>query len=36
MEYVGYVDGSITLRMYSHVTETIHDEVREKLNQINL
>ena len=36
MERVGHVDESITLRIYSHVTETIHDEVREKLNQINL
>ncbi|MFC3931496.1 tyrosine-type recombinase/integrase [Streptococcus dentapri] len=36
MERVGHVDESITLRIYSHVTQNIHDEVEEKLNQISL
>ena len=36
MERVGHVDESITLKVYSHVTQTIHDDVREKLNSINL
>lgn len=36
MERVGHVDESITLKVYSHVTQTIHNDVREKLNSINL
>lgn len=36
MERVGHVDESITLKVYSHVTKSIHDDVREKLNSINL
>lgn len=34
MERVGHVDESITLQVYSHVTDNINDDVREKLNQI--
>lgn len=34
MERVGHIDESITLTIYSHVTESIHNEVRVKLNQI--
>ena len=36
MERVGHRDESITLRIYSHVTKNIQDELREKLNQIHL
>jgi intTn5276 protein len=36
MERVGHRDESITLQVYSHVTENIQDEVRTKLNQIHL
>lgn len=36
MERVGHRDESITLRIYSHVTENIQDELKEKLNQIRL
>ncbi|HEM6145336.1 TPA: site-specific integrase [Streptococcus suis] len=36
MERVGHIDESITLKIYSHVTQNIHDEVKEKLNQISL
>ncbi|HFR5318283.1 TPA: site-specific integrase [Streptococcus equi subsp. zooepidemicus] len=36
MERVGHIDESITLKIYSHVTQNIHDEVRKKLNQISL
>lgn len=35
MERVGHVDESITLQVYSHVTENVQDAVREKLNQIS-
>ncbi|EGE54046.1 tyrosine-type recombinase/integrase [Streptococcus parauberis] len=35
MERVGHVDESITLKVYSHVTKSIHDDVRKKLNSIN-
>lgn len=36
MERVGHIDESITLRVYSHMTQNMHDEVKEKLNQISL
>ena len=36
MERVGHIDESITLRVYSHVTQNMHDEVKEKLNRISL
>lgn len=36
MERVGHIDESITLRVYSHVTQNMRDEVKEKLNQITL
>ena len=36
MERVGHRDESITLRIYSHITENIQDELKEKLNQIRL
>lgn len=36
MERVGHIDESTTLKIYSHVTQNMHDEVREKLNQISL
>lgn len=36
MERVGHRDESITLRIYSHVTKNIQDELREKLDQIHL
>nr|WP_270342931.1 hypothetical protein [Lactococcus lactis] len=36
MERVGYRDESITLRIYSHISGTIKNEISQKLNQINL
>lgn len=36
MERVGHIDESITLKIYSHVTQNMHDEVKKKLNQISL
>lgn len=36
MERVGHIDESITLKIYSHVTQNIHEEVRKKFNQISL
>ena len=36
MERVGHIDESITLRVYSHVTQNMHDDVKEKLNRISL
>lgn len=36
MERVGHRDESITLRIYSHISGTIKNEISQKLNQINL
>ena len=36
MERVGHRDESITLRIYSHVTENVQAEMRDKLNKIRL
>lgn len=34
MERVEHIDESITLKIYSYVTENINNEVRAKLNQL--
>ncbi|MEY8463489.1 tyrosine-type recombinase/integrase [Streptococcus merionis] len=34
MERVGHVDESITLKVYSHVTQSVENELRNRLNQI--
>ncbi|MCW1059252.1 MULTISPECIES: tyrosine-type recombinase/integrase [Streptococcus] len=36
MERVGHRDETITLRIYSHVTENVQDELKEKLNHVRL
>lgn len=36
MERIGHRDETITLRIYSHVTENVQDELKEKLNHVRL